>query len=116
MRKVVEDCTVPSQEASQQVTSILSGQRKVCYLSCLCFHLHLTTVNPGWAPSTFKSSRSERAKAKAARPEDFMDEEDMSELRDGQKLVDTTDEMDVDFWERGRKKGMEVEGQECVNI
>lgn len=69
-------------------------------------------MKSGWAPSTFKSSRTERAKAKAARPEDFMDEEDMSEFRDSQKLVDTTDEMDVDFWERGRKKGMENEGEE----
>ncbi|KAG6879940.1 hypothetical protein C0992_009298 [Termitomyces sp. T32_za158] len=48
----------------------------------------------GWAPSTFVSSRGERAKQKAARPEDFMDEEDLQELRDSRKLVDTTDEMD----------------------
>jgi G patch domain-containing protein 1 len=34
----------------------------------------------GWAPATFKSSRGERAKkgeAPGARPEDFMDEEDL---------------------------------------
>ncbi|KAH0583048.1 hypothetical protein H2248_010933 [Termitomyces sp. 'cryptogamus'] len=48
----------------------------------------------GWTPSTFVSSRGDRAKQKVARPEDFMDEEDLQELRDSRKLVDTTDEMD----------------------
>jgi len=48
----------------------------------------------GWAPSTFVSSRSERAQAKAARPEDFMDEEDLAELQDSRKLVDENEEMD----------------------
>ncbi|KAF9466188.1 hypothetical protein BDZ94DRAFT_1252313 [Collybia nuda] len=48
----------------------------------------------GWTPSTFVSSRGERAKQKAARPEDFMDEEDLQELKDSRVLVDTTDEMD----------------------
>ncbi|RDB18586.1 G patch domain-containing protein 1 [Hypsizygus marmoreus] len=49
----------------------------------------------GWAPSTFVSSRGEKAKQKVARPEDFMDEEDLQELRDSRKLVDTADEMDL---------------------
>lgn len=36
----------------------------------------------GWAPATFKSSRGERAKGgtSVARPEDFMDEEDLEVL------------------------------------
>lgn len=45
----------------------------------------------GWAPSTFVSSRSNRAGKQAARPEDFMDEEDLEEFRNSQKLVDTTE-------------------------
>ncbi|KAF7345375.1 G-patch domain [Mycena venus] len=49
----------------------------------------------GWTPSTFVSSRSDRAQKKASRPEDFMDEEDLQELRDGREVVDTTDEMDL---------------------
>ncbi|KAF9454369.1 hypothetical protein P691DRAFT_656211 [Macrolepiota fuliginosa MF-IS2] len=49
----------------------------------------------GWAPSTFVSSRGDRAKAKAARPEDFMDEEDLQELRESRTIVDTTQEMDL---------------------
>ena len=49
----------------------------------------------GWTPSTFKSSRSDRAKKGAARPEDFMDEEDLQELRDSQKLVDVNEHSDI---------------------
>ncbi|KDQ61939.1 hypothetical protein JAAARDRAFT_190648 [Jaapia argillacea MUCL 33604] len=49
----------------------------------------------GWAPSTFVSSRSDRAKQKSARPEDFMDEEDLAELADSRKLVDENEEMDL---------------------
>ena len=42
------------------------------------------------------SSRSARAKPaqKGARPEDFMDEEDLAEMRESQILVDVNDEMD----------------------
>lgn len=49
----------------------------------------------GWTPSAFVSSRNDRAKAKVARPEDFMDEEDLQEIRDSRKFVDTADEMDL---------------------
>lgn len=46
----------------------------------------------GWTPSTFVSSRSRRdaeaggAKQAQARPEDFMDEEDLAELEESRKL------------------------------
>ncbi|KAJ3513108.1 hypothetical protein NMY22_g15139 [Coprinellus aureogranulatus] len=36
----------------------------------------------GWTPSTFVSSRNDRAKAKVAKPEDFMDEEDLQEMKE----------------------------------
>ncbi|TFK21789.1 DUF1604-domain-containing protein [Coprinopsis marcescibilis] len=49
----------------------------------------------GWAPSTFVSSRADRAKQKAARPEDFMDEEDLQELQESRKLVTTNEQMDL---------------------
>ncbi|KZT25345.1 hypothetical protein NEOLEDRAFT_1178454 [Neolentinus lepideus HHB14362 ss-1] len=49
----------------------------------------------GWTPSTFVSSRSDRAKQKQVRPEDFMDEEDLAELRESRKLVDENEEMDL---------------------
>jgi G patch domain-containing protein 1 len=41
------------------------------------------------------SSRGDKAKAKVARPEDFMDEEDLQELRESKTIVDTTQEMDL---------------------
>lgn len=40
------------------------------------------------------SSRGERAKKAEARPEDFMDEEDLQDQKDSRNLVDTTEEMD----------------------
>ena len=59
------------------------------------------------------SSRGDRAKARAARPEDFMDEEDLAELRESRKLVDETEEMDLDFGgtagERARQAAAENE-------
>ncbi|KAF8806855.1 DUF1604-domain-containing protein [Phlegmacium glaucopus] len=48
----------------------------------------------GWTPSTFVSSRGDRAKKQAARPEDFMDDEDLQDIKDSRNLVDTTEEMD----------------------
>ena len=64
------------------------------------------------------SSRSDRAKKKAARPEDFMDDEDLAELADSRKLVDQTEEMDLGSAEvEARKRtGPDVddEGDEYV--
>ena len=74
-------------------------------------------MQPGWTPSTFVSSRSDRAKKKAARPEDFMDEEDLAEMRENQKLVDEHEEMDFGGTaaEKRRQAG-EVDDQECVCV
>ncbi|RPD64508.1 DUF1604-domain-containing protein [Lentinus tigrinus ALCF2SS1-7] len=67
----------------------------------------------GWTPATFVSSRSERAKKKAARPEDFMDEEDLAELRESRKLVDEHEEMDFGGTAaEKRKQGGEGDEQE----
>ncbi|RKP06324.1 hypothetical protein THASP1DRAFT_31858 [Thamnocephalis sphaerospora] len=41
----------------------------------------------GWAPSTFVSSRKNRAQREEQRVEDFMDQEDRDELAEGQKQV-----------------------------
>ena len=41
----------------------------------------------GWTPSTFVSSRVDRAKQKVTRPEDYMDEEDLAELRENQIMA-----------------------------
>jgi G patch domain-containing protein 1 len=60
-------------------------------LSVLSTKLFVT----GWTPSTFVSSRSDRAKNRKARPEDFMDEEDLAEIKESRNLVDTNEEMDI---------------------
>jgi G patch domain-containing protein 1 len=57
--------------------------------------LSVKTSVTGWTPSTFVSSRSDRAKNRKARPEDFMDEEDLAEIKESQHLVDTNEEMDI---------------------
>ncbi|KAI0050988.1 hypothetical protein FA95DRAFT_1631093 [Auriscalpium vulgare] len=49
----------------------------------------------GWTPSTFKSSRGERNKAANARPEDFMDEEDLAELRETQLMGSVKQQRDI---------------------
>ncbi|GAA6076159.1 G patch domain-containing protein 1 isoform X2, partial [Tachysurus ichikawai] len=46
----------------------------------------------GWAPSTFVSSRNQKADKNNARPEDFMDEEDLSEHGIAPQQITTTDD------------------------
>lgn len=62
------------------------------------------------------SSRGDRAKQKVARPEDFMDEEDLQELKDSRSLVDTTDEMDLTGGTKAelQQRGAEETERECV--
>ncbi|WVQ75055.1 hypothetical protein IAR50_004664 [Cryptococcus sp. DSM 104548] len=50
----------------------------------------------GWTPSTFKSSRSNRAN-KVQRPEDFMDEEDIQQMKDDRRLENTDTFRDEGF-------------------
>lgn len=123
MRRVAGDCTVHSRVDSQRVTSILWGQRKVC--ARLGLHVSSNPVTIGWTPSTFVSSRADRSKKKQARPEDFMDEEDLAELRESRQLVDENDEMDFGGTEAElrRRAGESAEdeyvvcpsGRMCVN-
>lgn len=78
-----------------------------------------TNFRAGWAPSTFVSSRGDRTKAKASQPEDFMDEEDLQELRESKNLVDTTEEMDLTGGtaaELKRKQGAGDEAEEYIRF
>ncbi|CCM02643.1 uncharacterized protein FIBRA_04747 [Fibroporia radiculosa] len=70
-------------------------------------------IASGWTPSTFISSRGDRAKAKTARPEDFMDEEDLAELQEGRKLVDEHDEMDFGGTEAELRRRAGVAGDDA---
>ncbi|KAK7686311.1 hypothetical protein QCA50_010535 [Cerrena zonata] len=65
----------------------------------------------GWTPSTFVSSRSDRAKQQAARAEDFMDEEDLAELRESRRLVDENEEMDFASTEAELRKRQGIESE-----
>ena len=57
-------------------------------------------LSPGWTPSTFKSSRTDRAAKKTAKPEDFMDEEDLAELRESRQFVSNHDQaVDAQAWQ-----------------
>lgn len=69
----------------------------------------------GWAPSTFVSSRADRAKKKQTTVEDFMDEEDLAELKEGRQLVDENDEMDLGGTEAELRRRTDVDADdECV--
>ncbi|XP_063629272.1 G patch domain-containing protein 1 homolog [Cydia splendana] len=46
----------------------------------------------GWAPATFKSSRSDKAQVSKQRPEDFMDDEDRGEHGIAPRLMETQSE------------------------
>ena len=113
MSRVDGDYMARSQEGSLLVTSIPSVRRKVC--NCYIFEILAERNISGWTPSTFTSSRSERAKKKELRPEDYMDEEDLAELRESRKLVDENEEMDLGSTETElrRRTGTQME-DECV--
>lgn len=110
MKEAADDSTVPSQAVSQLVISIPSVPRKVCTLTTKTYTL--LELNAGWAPSTFVSSRNDRAKKQAARPEDFMDEEDLQELKDSRKFVDTADEMDLTGGTQAELQGRQADEPE----
>jgi Protein of unknown function (DUF1604) len=95
MRKAVGDYTALLQVASLQATSTQLAQKKVRPLRYpspvgICRH------STGWTPSTFVSSRSDRAKQKASRPEDYMDEEDLAELRESQIMTGVKEQQQRD--------------------
>ncbi|EGN96891.1 hypothetical protein SERLA73DRAFT_111665, partial [Serpula lacrymans var. lacrymans S7.3] len=73
----------------------------------------------GWAPSTFVSSRSDRAQKRAARPEDFMDEEDIAERRADLNLVDENEQMDLlggTQAEMSRRAGTEEDEKDPITL
>jgi hypothetical protein len=93
MRKVGVGFMAHLLVASLLATLTLLDPKKVNTLSLMYRVSNMYLV--GWAPSEFVSSRSSRAKNKKARPEDFMDEEDLQDIKDSRKLVDENEEMDL---------------------
>ncbi|XP_062817762.1 G patch domain-containing protein 1 isoform X3 [Anolis carolinensis] len=64
----------------------------------------------GWAPSTFVSSRQKRAERTVLGPEDFMDEEDLSEHGIAPKEITITDEYTSRSKDRIKEKAREIAG------
>ena len=85
MRRAAGDYTAPSLVVSLLATSTPSVRRKVRSRRYTLYRVRQRYA--GWTPSTFVSSRVDRAKQKASRPEDYMDEEDLAELRESQIMA-----------------------------
>ncbi|NXN13714.1 GPTC1 protein, partial [Indicator maculatus] len=64
----------------------------------------------GWAPSAFVSSRQKRADRTVLGPEDFMDEEDLSEFGIAPKDITTTDDFASKAKDRIKEKARQVAG------
>ncbi|XP_076988356.1 G patch domain-containing protein 1 [Tamandua tetradactyla] len=62
----------------------------------------------GWTPSTFVSSRQNRADKSVLGPEDFMDEEDLSEFGIAPKAIVTTDDFASKTKDRIREKARQL--------
>ncbi|KAL4697803.1 hypothetical protein H8957_001291 [Semnopithecus entellus] len=62
----------------------------------------------GWTPSTFVSSRQNRADKSVLGPEDFMDEEDLSEFGIAPKVIVTTDDFASKTKDRIQEKARQL--------
>ncbi|CAJ1049910.1 G patch domain-containing protein 1 isoform X1 [Xyrichtys novacula] len=68
----------------------------------------------GWAPSTFKSSRQQKAEKHNARPEDFMDEEDFSEHGIAPREITTSQEFSSSRRDAVQEKARAVNAQAAL--
>ncbi|XP_059214051.1 G patch domain-containing protein 1 isoform X2 [Centropristis striata] len=68
----------------------------------------------GWAPSTFVSSRQQKAEKQNARPEDFMDEEDFGEHGIAPREITTSQEFTSSRRDATREKARAVNAQTAL--
>ncbi|XP_029353949.1 G patch domain-containing protein 1-like [Echeneis naucrates] len=68
----------------------------------------------GWTPSTFLSSRQQKAEKQHARPEDFMDEEDFSEHGIAPSQITTRQEFSSSCRDETREKARAVNAQNAL--
>ncbi|GLD55669.1 G patch domain-containing protein 1 isoform X2, partial [Lates japonicus] len=68
----------------------------------------------GWAPSTFVSSRQQKADQHHARPEDFMDEEDFSEHGIAPREITTSQEFSSSRRDAAREKARAINAQTAL--
>ncbi|KAG7239576.1 hypothetical protein INR49_028727 [Caranx melampygus] len=74
----------------------------------------LEPLEEGWAPSTFVSSRQQKAEKHHARPEDFMDEEDFSEHGIAPREITTSQEFSSSRRDEAREKARAVHAQSAL--
>ncbi|KAK2854349.1 hypothetical protein Q5P01_007010 [Channa striata] len=68
----------------------------------------------GWTPSTFVSSRQQKAEKHHARPEDYMDEEDFSEHGIAPREITTSEEFSSSRRDEAREKARAVSAQSSL--
>ncbi|MEQ2274401.1 G patch domain-containing protein 1, partial [Xenotaenia resolanae] len=68
----------------------------------------------GWTPSTFVSSRQQKADKHHARPEDFMDEEDFSEHGIAPREITTSQEFSSSRRDEAAEKARAVSAQAAL--
>ncbi|XP_029001004.1 G patch domain-containing protein 1 [Betta splendens] len=68
----------------------------------------------GWTPSTFVSSRQQKAEKQNARPEDFMDEEDFGEHGIAPREITTSQEFSSSRRDQFREKAREINAQAAI--
>ncbi|KAK2920489.1 G patch domain-containing protein 1 [Channa argus] len=68
----------------------------------------------GWTPSTFLSSRQQKAEKPNARPEDFMDEEDFGEHGIAPREITTSQEFSSSRRDEAREKARAVNAQSAL--
>ncbi|XP_040893988.1 G patch domain-containing protein 1 isoform X2 [Toxotes jaculatrix] len=68
----------------------------------------------GWTPSTFVSSRQQKAEKRHARPDDFMDEEDFSEHGIAPREITTSQEFSSSRRDEAREKARAINAQTAL--
>ncbi|XP_026233418.1 G patch domain-containing protein 1 isoform X2 [Anabas testudineus] len=68
----------------------------------------------GWTPSTFVSSRQQKAEKHNARPEDFMDDEDFSEHGIAPREITTSQEFSSSRRDENREKARAINAQAAL--
>ncbi|KAF0042682.1 hypothetical protein F2P81_004019 [Scophthalmus maximus] len=74
----------------------------------------LEPLEEGWAPATFVSSRQQKAEKQLARPEDFMDDEDLGEHGIAPAQITTSQEFSSSRRDEAREKARAVNAQAAL--
>ncbi|XP_068230027.1 G patch domain-containing protein 1-like [Palaemon carinicauda] len=98
----IEDQVVCDQQGRRRFHGAFTGGFSAGYFNSV-------GTKEGWAPSTFVSSRVQRAEAKNSRPQDFMDDEDLASHGIAPEGIQATSSFD-DSEQRKRKRVVDPYG------